>query len=490
MAEDPTPADASAGPVSANILDERTLGLLFDRVEGEQYDLHRRASARAASLADALAGARQRAGVYALAGDPNPEETAERCAALELAARLHMSDMTVRSLAFAADTARTQLPLLWTRAREGFISMRHIEFAVALLPRFEVTDAASETRHVFDEAIAALAMTTSAATFRARATSLARRLAPEPESARHARAFADRRVTIQNANDGMSYLQAYIATVDALAIKRRLTATAKHTQKRERARGIATTEGGGSASTMDTHDARLAAYARPYPRTRDQTRADLLVDWLRGTGTLTAVKTKVFVTVPLDRLDPSARGSVRSDVVPRRGIDLARESLLLGEGAIDDATAVRLLIEAGRFTRIVTHPVSGAMLDMDRRSRSATRYQREWLVLTHGTCTRDGCRRSALGADIDHWREFFGRERGSTDIENLHPFCEPDHRVKGTTRLEYRRRDDGSVQLVSPTGFMTRSGPRPDLDTSRRQPAPILDAVLSRRGEAADDPPF
>ncbi|MGO4681908.1 hypothetical protein AB4078_18690, partial [Microbacterium sp. 2MCAF23] len=71
----------------------------------------------------------------------------------------------------------------------------------------------------------------------------------------------------------MSWLTALIPTVKTTAIKRRLTSTAKHLQKDRR-------EG----------------------RTRDQVRADLLCDWLLGVGTDKAVKTTVFVTVPIGLL--------------------------------------------------------------------------------------------------------------------------------------------------------------------------------------------
>ncbi|MEV8268021.1 HNH endonuclease signature motif containing protein [Microbacterium sp. NPDC076911] len=128
---------------------------------------------------------------------------------------------------------------------------------------------------------------------------------------------------------------------------------------------------------------------------------------------------------------------------------------MLGDGAIDPVTARQLLLDAGRFTRVITDPVTGVILDMDRRSRLVTRAQREWLMLTHHLCVRDGCNRVAIDAEIDHWQEYHGPERGATNIANLHPLCGTDHRLKSRTKLSYRRRRDGSVGIASPTGFAT-----------------------------------
>lgn len=438
------------------------LAHLFAAAEEEQYDLHRRAAARAARIADAVEFARSQPDIYALVGDPDPVETAERCAIVELALRLCLSEAAVRAAASAA-ASRRQLPLLWARARDGFASLAQIEAAAAHLPRFDAWDALEADRvsalaH-FDRSLAELAPSASPASFRARAALLARRLAPQPESQRHARVLADRRIVVTPADDGMSYLTAYLATQDALAITRRLTSTAKHLQKTDR-------DG----------------------RTRDQVRADLFVSWLRGVGTPSAVQTKVFVRVPLDRLAPAAQKTVRRGIAPRAGVDLSREPQLIGEGHLDDDTALRLLLEAGAFTRVITDPVTGVLLDMDRRVRTVTRAQREWLILTHGTCTRDGCRRPAADAEIDHWREFHGPERGPTDLENLHPFCAPDHGRKGRTKLRYRLRRDGTVQVVSPTGYSSRSEPLLRMPPER-PPRPTLDRLLADR-DMPDEPPF
>ncbi len=422
---EPTPETPSA---------EEVLGYCLGDVERFQFALNRDAARRAAGLAGAVQFAREHPFIYAVPGDPEPEATAERCVVLEASARLQVSEATVRSLAHTATEASERLPRLWERAQDGFATIAQVEQAVALLSRFPDDPILVA---MFDDALAQIVLTASAGSFRQKARLLARKLAPGDPVADHAAAFARRRVVFETAGDGMSWVLALVATTDAVAIQRRTTATAKHLGKKMR-------DG----------------------RTRDQIRADLLVGWLRGTDTPTAVKTKVFVTVPVDVLAPAAQATVRRDAAAPGGPDLGSEPRIAGtaEDALDPATAVKLLLQAGSFTRVITDPVTGVVLDMDRRSRRITRAQYEWLLLTHGTCTRDGCTRPAIDTEIDHFTGYHSPQRGPTNIRNLHPFCEPEHHTKDKTRLRYRRRPDGTTAFRSPTGFETAPDPDPHRD--------------------------
>ncbi|MGZ0711086.1 DUF222 domain-containing protein (plasmid) [Coraliomargarita sp. W4R53] len=389
-------------------------------------------SGRAAKLADAFAYARSHPWIYVEAEMADAEHFAERAAVLEASMRFRLSETALRGLAHTADTGREQLPELWARAREGFAGLAQVDAAIALLPRFAGN---ADLIRQFDTYASEAVLHSSPQSFRAKALRKARKLSPGSDPEAHADAFGRRRVIFEELADGMSCVHLFASTADAHAIKRRLTSTAKHTQRKSR-----------PGASRDE-------------RTRDQIRADLMVAWLRGAGTPTAVKTKVFVTVPLDRLTPEAQATVRRQgadaSVDTSAIDIATEPQLLGSGPIDATIASQLLLDAGQFTRVITDPVSGVILDMDRRSRLVTRAQREWLMLTHHLCVRDGCNRVAIDAEIDHWQEYHGPERGPTNISNLHPLCEPDHRMKSKTKLRYRRRSDGSVGVASPTGFAT-----------------------------------
>lgn len=452
-------------PVIEHPSDSDALGLLLVGVEQHQYELNRIAARRAASLADAIGFAREHPDIYALPGDPDAVATAERCAVIDASLRLQISEDQVRTLTRTVDQARALLPAVWDRAWEGFATLTQVEIAVDLLPRFACDD---DARGLFDAALADAVLTCAPGALRAKARRLAARLAPADPVAEHRDAFTRRRLYVEPDQAGMAWVHLYTDSVTACAVYRRATSTAKNMRKRA-LRG------------------RIAD-----PRTRDQVRADLAAGWLTGAGTPTAVKTKVFVTVPADVLTETARASLRRDLpVPAGAPDLNEAPRLDTGETIDRATAIRLLLEAGSFTRVITEPVTGVILDMDRRSRTATRQQREWLLQTHATCARDGCTHPAADSDIDHWDPYNGPNRGPTDLANLGPLCATDNQDKQRTRFRYRRRADGTVQLTTPTGRSTRP-PRPGESEAKETLRRIRDSTgeTAAARELPEHPPF
>lgn len=394
---------------------------LFDSVLEDQFAVNQRSAARAETLAELLSFARTHPHVYAFTEDADAVEIAERAILRDAALRFGVSENTIRGIAATAETATTRLPRLWQRARDGFAAFAQVEAAVSLLP---VIGEGLEVSAEFDTELADAVVRLGSAGFRSFARRVARRLSQVPPAIRHQDAAARRRVIVDPVEDGMAWLSAYLPLAEAVAAKRRLTSTAKHVAKTDR-RG----------------------------RTRDQIRADLLSSWLRGEGTATAVKTKVLVTIPVSALSGAARATVRDRPhrgAGRAGPDLNDGPLMDATTPIDDSTAVTALLREGAFTRVFTDPVTGVILDMDRRSRKATRAQVEWLTLAYSTCAVDGCEHPAAEADIDHWLEFHGPQRGRTNIANLHPLCGNDHKLASRSRLVYERAPDGVVRVHSP----------------------------------------
>ena len=133
------------------------------------------------------------------------------------------------------------------------------------------------------------------------------------------------------------------------------------------------------------------------------------------------------------------------------------QAQLVGHGPIDPLTARQAFLDATGFRRVITDPVRGVVLDMDRRTYRPTKAQRDWLILQHGTCARDGCTRLALDADLDHEQAW--ARGGRTDVGNLRPLCPADHARHHRTRFHYRSREDHTVEVTSPTGFHTTDPP-------------------------------
>ncbi|MEV8219485.1 DUF222 domain-containing protein [Microbacterium sp. NPDC077391] len=395
------------------------LGVLLDDVTCSEVDANRSAARQAQRVVEAVEFARRHPEIYTIDADV---QMAERAVVLELSLRLRISQERVRELCSTAETAARDLPLLWQRARDGFASMHSVGAIVTAAgplaspvgaPR-EVRDAAAAALARLDRAAHEWVLTCSSAVLRQRAKKLVDRITGDTAARRHARAMADRHVSVSPAGYGMSWLTALLPTHEAVAAMRRLSATAKHTRK-------------------DTREGR----------TRDQIRADLFSAWLRGVGTATAVQTKVFVTVPVQLL--------AGDPVP------VESASIVGGDSIDPLTAKQLFLDARGFRRVITDPVKGVVVDMDRRTYRPTRAQRDWLTLHHGTCSRDGCTRLAVDADLDHDRPW--ARGGTTDLTQLRPLCPRDPIIRHRTRVRYRTRPDRSVQVISPTGYASSAPP-------------------------------
>ncbi|PKI91928.1 hypothetical protein CW368_03500 [Actinomycetales bacterium SN12] len=395
------------------------LGVLLDDVTCSEVDANRYAARQAQRVVEAVQFARQHPEIYTIDADG---QMAERAVVLELSVRLRISQERVRELCVVAETAARDLPLLWQRARDGFASMHNVGVIVTAAgpltspvgaPR-EVRDAEAAALAKLDRAAHEWVLTCSSAALRQRAKKLVDRITGDTAARRHTRAMADRHVTLSPAGDGMSWITALLPTHEAVAAMGRLTATAKHIQKDKR-------EG----------------------RARSQIRADLFSAWLRGIGTATAVKTKLFVTVPVQLL--------AGDPVP------VEQASIVGGDTIDPITAKQMFLDARGFRRVITDPVKGVIIDMDRRTYRPTQAQRDWLILHHGTCSRDGCTRLAIDADLDHDRPW--AKGGTTDLTQLRPLCPRDHTLRHRTRIRYRTRPDRSVQVISPTGYTSTTPP-------------------------------
>ncbi|MBS1698991.1 MAG: HNH endonuclease [Actinobacteria bacterium] len=409
--DDQTARRASAAEVVGHVLGD---------LARNDSEANRQAALRSERILEVIDLARRNPDVYTHDADPG---FAERAAVLDIALRLQLSEDQVRGVQATAEFATSLLPDLWDRARDGFASptaVRDVVSRVRVLQApvgapEDVVAAACAAIAAVDAAASEWVLTCPPALLRRKVRALVDRLLGDRTTQRHTRAMQDRAVAFDEAGDGMSWLSIYGPTAALHAAYRRLSATAKHRQKAER-------DG----------------------RTRDQIRTDLAISWLTGEGTPTAVTTKVFVTIPVQLL--------AGDPVP------VEQAEIVGLGPIDPLTARQTFLDAGSFRRVVTDPVRGVVVDMDRRTYRPTRAQRDWLILQHGTCARDGCSRLAVDADLDHDRPW--AEGGTTDLRRLRPLCPRDHRMRHRTRTSYRTRpDERTVEVVTPTGFRSTAPP-------------------------------
>lgn len=343
---------------------------------------------------------------------------AERAAVCELATRVHLSERTIRGKADTARILQARCPDTWAAFCEGMIDERNADTVASLAISLPADDPLSWER--FDQQAADVAPRLPPGKFRTWARSLRERLHPEHIDDRHARARRDRRTWTRPDLDGMADWGLH-----------------------------------GPAAEIQTADQRIDAIARHLhdqdgeTRTLAQLRADVALALLNGAGldgadASLAGKPSVAVTVPVMTL------LGKSD----------QPATLEGYGPIDTDTAKRLAGEASSWIRILTHPITGTILDVDRTVYRVPQALKRWLNIRDKVCTFPGCTRPARQCETDHKIEW--QHGGGTSAGNTWRPCDPHHVVK--TETLWRPHTDpatGADGWRSPTGRVVDADPPP-----------------------------
>jgi hypothetical protein len=335
---------------------------------------------------------------------------AERAAVADLAVRLGLAEQTVRAQAYEAEVLLHRAPRLWARFRDGDISTPNAAVVAELAASLP-----AQSWESFENEILEQAAKLAPARFRARARAARERVQPQQIVERHARRAEERRVWLEPDLDGMCWLTAYLP---ATAARRAM-------------------------AHLDRAAASLAT--RPdETRTLAQLRADVAGDLLAGVlgASNPAVGVAVAVTVPV--LTLLGRGD--------------EPGILDGYGPIDAQTARRLAAHAPSFMRILTHPVTGTVLDIDRTSYRPPADLKRWVQVRGKICEFPGCGRLADDCDLDHTLAW--ADGGKTSAANLALLCRDHHRLKHNSKWSVERTGQG-LQWTSPTGAVRTADPPP-----------------------------
>jgi hypothetical protein len=361
-----------------------------------------------ATLREARAFPEVFVGPTAHAFDSEAVEFAERAAVADLAVRLGLAEQTVRAQAHEAEVLRARCPRVWAAFREGDVAAPNAR-AVAEL----VDTLPAEACAAFEESVLAAASMLAPARFRTMARTVRERLLREEATERHERRVEERRVFVEADLDGMCWLTAY------------LPAEVAH-----------------SAMTRIDNAARSLAASPDETRTLAQLRADIAGDLLAGVLGGPSGGISVAVTVPVMTL--LGRGK--------------QPGFLEGYGPIDAETARRIAGHAPSFTRLLTHPVTGVVLDLDRTSYRVPSDLKKWLAVRDGGCAFPGCGRSTRDCDLDHTTAW--EDGGTTAAGNLSHLCRHHHRLKHNSLWQVRQTSDG-IEWTSPTGSTRNADPPP-----------------------------
>lgn len=365
---------------------------------------------------------------------PDAADLTTRAVAAEIGAVQRVSDRTVQRRMAEAEWTVSRFPAVWMAQGAGRIGAGHTRVIVEAGAGLD--DQAD--RDAFAARVLEFAEIESPNRLRPIARRLAEQYQPVSIQERHRDACRERRVWVTDVADGMSELGMLGPSTLVHGMFDRLTQMA--------------TTVAGTPSATDGQDHRDAESRDE--RTLSQTRADLLAD-LVLTGTpaghdseermLGAITAQVQVTVPVLTLMGS-----------HAGID-APPAELDGRCPIDPATARRLAGSTSGWDRILTDPIAGGMLAVDRYRPSEHLKRR--LKARDQRCRFMTCGWPARECDIDHSHD--AAMGGRTREDNLADLCRRHHVLKHHSPWQVRQLGHGALEWTSPTGRVYIDEPPP-----------------------------
>ncbi|MHA7190964.1 HNH endonuclease [Arthrobacter sp. MDT2-16] len=399
---------------------------------------------------------------------------ADTTAATELACLLRISERAAHRLVqYSAVLVNHQTRTLQA-LREGTISWAH---ATTVVHECEGLPAGAAA--LLEDQLLPLAADTTPSRLSARARSLRTRLDPEPLLDRAATAASRRRVDIEPDHDAMVWLHVYLSATDATAIDTRLNLIARTLQ------------------TPTEH------------RTLPQLRADVLTDLLisgdgcpgttacqsagAGTGsdtgagadagsasTGTCSGAGAGVAAGAGRI--RAHVNVTVPVLTLLGVDDAPADLE-GYGPIPADIARRLAAHAPSFTRLLTHPETGAVLSVGRTTYSVPADLKTWLRVRDQTCRHPGCTIPASRCELDHTVPW--SHGGPTSYDNLAHLCRKHHKLKSEGIWHYTQDPRHALDTGNTPAGHNALGTQ---DTRDRQPSGRLTAISPTGRVYTSDP--
>ena len=152
---------------------------------------------------------------------------------------------------------------------------------------------------------------------------------------------------------------------------------------------------------------------------------------------------------------------------------------LTGYGPLPPAMA-RALAADGVWKRLITDPLSGALLDHGRHTYRPPAALAEFLRARDRHCRVPICRRRALDSQLDHTIGYH-THHGTTDQQNLYNACLCHHRMKDAPGWSVTQHSDGRLTWTTPTGHRYSSRP------FDYRPEPDLVAAITALDQAAHD---
>jgi hypothetical protein len=358
-----------------------------------------------------------------LAAIDRADGSKEHCCQEAVMCALRVSASAAQTRLKTARTLTDELPRTLGLLESGSISVRQAELIADASWKLEA-DVTTE----FESLVLDRACEQSLPELKRSLKRAAVRVDPATAETRHQRAREDRCVRRTALEDGMAELR-LIATAD----------------------------------NIETAWLRLDAGVRLLPaqdpRTRDQQRADLLID-------------AILTGIPFDAL-PELQGRR-----PAIQVVVAADTLLTlddqpghlaGYGAITAHTARRLAAEKdATWRRLLTDPDTGHLLDYGRTTYRPPQALIDFVLTRDSVCFFPSCNQPGYLCDVDHVLPW--DDGGDTCPGNTAPGCRRHHNSKTHHGWRYTLNPDGSFTTTAPTGHTYTSRPPQRWNTDRGDP--------------------
>ncbi|WP_417504419.1 DUF222 domain-containing protein [Microbacterium sp.] len=421
-----------AALVDATVEQVGTLAELTDMLVGLERTISSLQAARDGVLA---VGSRLALQVADEAEHPDFGDLTTRTVAAEMAAALRVSDRTVQARMTEAVWRVERFPLVWAAQGAGRISAAH---ARAICDAAEHLEDAAD-RDAYSVEMVPFAESESPNRVSRHGRRVAERFQSRSVDERHKDAREKRSVWVKDVGDGMSQLGLLGPAALVHGAFERLTQMAQGVQ-----------EQGEAQAQAPSHEPESPEREDVDQRTVAQLRADLALDLLltgapaghdTPEGLLAAIQGAVSVTVPVTTL--MGHGTTPAE--------------LDGRTPIDTGTAKALAGAASGWDRILTHPITGALLAVDRY-RPGSELKRH-LRARDQRCRFPACGYAARDCDIDHHRD--AARGGPTAVRNLGHLCRRHHVLKHHSPWVVEVLGDGAYAWTSPTGRVYLDRPQP-----------------------------
>ncbi len=445
-------------------------------VEGSQLE-----AVKTALLAVAFRIADEDAGDLS---DLSSREMAHRAVATETGAALRIPDRAIEAQMADAMVLTESFPATAAAFGAGAISKAHVRMLLSIGASIETPDG----RAVYEQEVLERATVESVNRVRPYAKQIAERVRSVSFQQRHDEAHRKRRIWVTDEDDGLStlHVQGSSAIIHGIhdrlsqmghAVKTENDRAAKATAATRRA-DADTHAASSDTTTQDDTDVErdhsennhIADDQRVDDRSVAELRCDLAADLLltgapSGHDTadhlLASIRAIVEISIPIITItDP---------------LDAAPPGHLTGVGPIDPVTARLLAGRASGWDRVMTDPVSGAVLATDRYR--PTSELRRHLRSRDRRCRFMACTITARKTDDDHDVDY--AHGGTTDEANLSGKCRRHHTTKHHTPWTVKHLAGAVLEWTSPTG-------RGYIDRPPGAPAHVTFADIADRAEVRD----